>query len=139
VDVLGDPALMQYKDPQVLFDKRDEIHALVQQILMTRTTSEWLDCMLEKDLWVSEVLEQTAVPDNPQVKHNRTFVEIDHPRAGKLTVTDIPFRMSRTPGTIRRPPPLIGEHGREILTELGYDEATIDRLIGTKVISIEKV
>ena len=139
VGVLGDVTLMQYNDPQVLFDKRDEIYALIQKILLTRTTSEWLDLMLEKDLWVSEVLEQTAVPDNPQVKHNRTFVEIDHPRAGKLTVTDIPFKMSKTPGTIRRPPPLIGEHGREILVELGYDEATIDQLIDSKIISIEKV
>lgn len=139
VGVLGDASLLAYNDPQVLFDKRDEIHARVEQITVTRTTSEWLDRMLEEDLWVAEVLEQAAVPNNEQVKHNQTFVEINHPRAGKLTVTDIPFQMSRTPGSIRRPPPLIGEHGREILSELGYDAAAIEELIRTKTISIEAV
>ncbi len=139
VGVLGNASLLAYNDPQVLFDKRDEIHARVEQITVTRTTSEWLDLMLAEDLWVAEVLEQSAVPNNEQVKHNRTFVEVNHPRAGKLTVTDIPFQMSKTPGSIRRPPPLIGEHGREILSELGYDAVAIEELIRAKTISIETV
>jgi len=139
VDVLGDRSLLEYNDPQVLFDKRDEIHARLEQIIVTRSTSEWLDLMLAEDLWVAEVLEQSAVPNNEQVKHNHTFVEVNHPRAGKLTVTDIPFQMSRTPGSIRRPPPLIGEHGREILSELGYDAVAIEELIRKKTISIEAV
>jgi crotonobetainyl-CoA:carnitine CoA-transferase CaiB-like acyl-CoA transferase len=45
--------------------------------------------------------------------------------------------MSETPGRIRRASPLIGEHGPEILKELGYDDASIKRLIDEKVISVE--
>ena len=95
--------------------------------------------MLGLDLWVAQVNDQSAVADDPQVQHNKTFVEIEHPKAGKLTVTDIPFTMSETPGEIRRPSPMIGEHGPEILVELGYSEKDIERLINEQIISVEKL
>jgi crotonobetainyl-CoA:carnitine CoA-transferase CaiB-like acyl-CoA transferase len=139
VGALDDNSLMAYNDPQILFDKRDEIYYLIQEITVTKTTKEWLDIMLALDLWVAQVNDQCDVADDPQVKHNNTFVEIEHPKAGKLMVTDIPFTMSETPGSIRRASPLIGEHGPEILTELGYDENEIKRLIDEKIISVEKV
>ena len=137
-EALGDNSLMKYNDPQVLFDKRDEIYYCIQEITVTKTTEEWLEIMLGLDLWVAPVNEQDEVADDPQVKYNKTFVEIEHPKAGKLTVTNIPFTMSETPGRIRRPSPLIGEHGPEILTELGFNETDIKRLIDEKIISIEK-
>lgn len=138
VEALGDESLMKYNDPQVLFDKRDEVYYRIQKITVTRTTEEWLDIMLGLDLWVAQVNDQADVADDPQVKHNKTFVDIEHPKAGKLIVTNIPFTMSETPGSIRRPSPLIGEHGPEILKELGYDETDIEKLIDEKIISVEK-
>ncbi|MEO8763285.1 MAG: CoA transferase [Ginsengibacter sp.] len=137
VEALGDPSLLVYNDPQILFDKRDEIYYRIEGITSTKTTASWLDIMLDLDLWVAQVNNQCDVADDPQVKHNKTFVEIEHPKAGKLTVTNIPFTMSETPGSIRRPSPLIGEHGPGILMELGYDEAGIKRLIDEKIISVE--
>ena len=137
VEALGDNSLMKYNEPQLLFDKRDEIYYEIQEITVTKTTKEWLDVMLALDLWVSQVNDQCDVPDDPQVKHNKTFVEIEHPKAGKLTVTNIPFTMSETPGSIRRPSPMIGEHGAEILTELGYSDPDIKRMIEENVISVE--
>ena len=47
--------------------------------------------------------------------------------------------MSETPGQIKRPSPMIGEHGEDILTELGYDKEEIESLIADNVISIEKL
>jgi crotonobetainyl-CoA:carnitine CoA-transferase CaiB-like acyl-CoA transferase len=138
VEALDDESLIKYNDPQVLFDKRDEIYYRIQKITATRTTEEWLDIMLGLDLWVAQVNDQADVAGDPQVKHNKTFVDIEHPKAGKLTVTNIPFTMSETPGSIRRPSPLIGEHGLEILKELGYDETDIEKLIDEKIISVEK-
>ncbi|MEO8110850.1 MAG: CaiB/BaiF CoA-transferase family protein [Ginsengibacter sp.] len=139
VEALGDDSLMKYNEPQMLFDKRDEIFYHIQEITVTKTTEEWLEIMLGLDLWVSQVNDQSEVADDPQVQHNKTFVEIKHPKAGKLTVTNVPFTMSETPGSIRRPSPLIGEHGPEILKELGYDEPGINRLIDEKIISVEKL
>ena len=42
-----------------------------------------------------------------------------HPRAGKQQPLGIPVKLSKTPGKIRRPAPLLGEHNDEILSELG--------------------
>ena len=70
--------------------------------------------------------------------HNGTFVEVTHPKAGRLKVTAVPFTMTETPGRITRPSPLVGEHGPEILRELGYGAGEIEALIRTGVISVEE-
>jgi len=139
VEALGDPSLLVYNDKQVLFDKRDEIYYRIQAVTITKTTEEWLTIMLGYDLWVAQVNNQSAVANDPQVIHNNTFVNIQHPKAGNLKVTNIPFTMSETPGAITRPSPMIGEHDPEILKELGYDEAAIETLLSEKIISVEKL
>lgn len=139
VKALGDDGLLQYNDPQILFDERDKIHGLIEEITKTRSTEDWMDIMLKLDLWVAKVNEQSEVEHDPQVIHNNTFVEIDHPKAGKVKVTNIPFTMSESPGEIRRPSPMVGEHGPELLREMGLNEDQIQKLIDRKIISVEKV
>ena len=139
VEALDDDSLMRYCDAQILYDKRDEIHGRVEKITRTKTTQEWLDIMLSFDIWVAKINKQSEVEFDPQVIHNNTFVEIEHPKAGKVRVTNIPFTMSETPGGITRASPLIGEHGEEILSELGYTEEEITKFIDLDVISVEKI
>jgi len=139
VEALGEPSLLVYNDKQILFDKRDEIYYRIQAVTITKTTEEWLTIMLGYDLWVAQVNNQSAVASDPQVIHNNTFVNIHHPKAGNLKVTNIPFTMSETPGAITRPSPMIGEHGPEILKELGYDQMAIENLLKDKIISVEKL
>lgn len=139
VKALGDESLMRYNDLQVLFDDRDKIHAIIEAITVTKTTDEWLEIMLGLDLWVAKVNDQKEVEKDPQVIHNDTFIEVDHPKAGKVKVTNIPFTMSETPGHIKRSSPLIGEHGAEILMEIGYSERDIENLVSENIISIETI
>jgi crotonobetainyl-CoA:carnitine CoA-transferase CaiB-like acyl-CoA transferase len=137
VEATGDETLAVYDNPQVLYDKRDEIYYALASRIVRKTTDEWLDIMLALDIWCAPVLEQKDVANDPQVRHLEAFTEIEHPKAGKIMVTNIPFRMSATPGSIRRPAPLTGQHGSEILTEAGYDAATIERLTQSGVITVE--
>jgi len=137
VEVLGAPELIRYNDPQILFDRRDEIWQELQSVISQKTTAAWLEIMLEHDLWVAEVKSQRDVPDDPQVRHLGLFTTMDHPRAGQIRTVNMPVQFSSTPGSIRRPPPLIGEHGREILQDLGYSENEIDDFLKTGVISID--
>lgn len=138
VEALGDESLMQYNDPQALFDDRDKIHGIIEAITVTKTTDEWLEIMLGLDLWVAKVNDQRDVEKDPQVIHNNTFIDVEHPKAGKVKVTNIPFTMSETPGQIKRSSPLIGEHGADILAELGYKKEEIESLIAGNIVSIEK-
>lgn len=138
VEALGDPALARYDDPQVRFDRRDEIFEELQRRLLARTTDEWLEIMLGLDIWCARAQPQSAVADDPQVRHMEAFTEVEHPRAGRVRVTNIPFRMSETPGGIERPAPLVGQHGREILGELGYTPEAIRALESAKVMTVEE-
>ena len=57
-----------------------------------------------------------------------------HPVVGRIKQTGIPVKFSRTPGELRRPPPLLGEHNGEILAGLGYSGAEIEALRQREVI-----
>lgn len=135
---VGDERLSAYDDPQLLFERRDEVYVLLQDCLRQKTTDEWLEVMLSLDIWCAAVLPQHEVENDPQVQHLQAFTEVEHPKAGKVKVTNIPLRMSKTPGSIRRPAPLVGQHGPEILREFGYDEDTITSMQQNGVITVQK-
>lgn len=139
VAATGDDALAVYDDPQVLFDQRDEIYHALASRTVQKTTDEWLEIMLALDIWCAPVLAQKEVADDPQVRHLQAFTEIEHPKAGRVRVTNIPFRMSATPGAITRPAPLVGQHSGEILAELGIDAETIQSLEARQVITLNTV
>lgn len=138
ISALGDESLHRYDDPQVRFDQRDVIYNELAAQIRRKTTAEWLDIMLGLDIWCAPVHRLQDVENDPQVRHLNSFVEVDHPKAGRVKLTNIPVRLSETPGAIRRPPPLVGQHGPEVLAELGFPSVEIDRLIERGVITVEK-
>jgi CoA:oxalate CoA-transferase len=73
--------------------------------------------------------------NEPQVNVVEMVQEIEHPVAGKIKVTGIPFKLSDTPGKIRTPPPTLGQHTDEILTGLGYSREEIAALRQANVIA----
>ena len=61
-------------------------------------------------------------------------VDIEHPALGVLRQAGIPIELAETPGAIRTPPPLLGEHSDAVLAELGYRPEDIDRFRDSGVI-----
>ena len=80
------------------------------------------------------ILTYDQVFADPHVQAREMAVEVNHPIAGPTRVLGIPFKLSRTPGAVRRPAPTLGQHTDEVLRELGYDEATIGDLRARKAV-----
>ena len=72
--------------------------------------------------------------EDPQVKHNRTIFDVEHPEAGTMRYVRYPGHLSETPACLHRYPPRLGEHTNEILAEAGYAEEEIEQLRGSNVV-----
>lgn len=65
---------------------------------------------------------------DPQTAARDMIMELDHPTLGGIKVPGIPIKMSETPGSGRRAPPLLGQHQEEVLREIGWSDERIAAL-----------
>ncbi len=106
-----------------IMESRDEIRFAFDVAFRTKTTDEWLEILLQKDIWCSQVNTFDEMVKDPQIEHNQMIMEIDHPTVGKIKTTGFSVWFSDTPQKIYRPPPLLNENAKEILEEFcEYDD-----------------
>ncbi len=104
---------------------RDLVLRTLDEAFRTRSASDWLSELESADVPVSPVNQLDGVFTNPQVLHRGLRTTVDHPVSGKVDLLRNPIRMSSTPIEHYRTPPTLGQHTREILTDLlgmGLDE-----------------
>lgn len=124
-EVVGDPSLAEFDDPELAYRHRDLVKARLQSHIREETTAHWLQAMAAHDLWCAPVQSFDDLMNDPQVAHNELIQTVKHPVAGDVKVVGVPMRFSETPGTIRRGPPGVGEHTDEVLAALGYGASAI--------------
>ena len=133
VIVLGNDRLLAYDDPAKLYDKRDEVWRLLAAETGKWTTADLVAELLGADIWCGEVKSHLEAATDPQVAHMRLIQSYKHPVAGEVRVVGPAIGMSETPPSITRAAPLVGQHTREILEEIGYAASTVDDLIGAGI------
>ena len=110
-------------------ENREVILPLVAGVLAQKTCREWMDRFVEASIPCGPVNNMQSLFSDPQVLHRGMVAEIPHPTIGLLRLAGIPIKYSSTPGAIRRPPPLLGEHTDEILAKvLAYSADQVDAL-----------
>jgi crotonobetainyl-CoA:carnitine CoA-transferase CaiB-like acyl-CoA transferase len=133
-ELIGEPSFADMDDEKDSWLHRDAIFARTAERLKARTTEEWLDLFRANDIWAGPVYGYADVVADPQIAHNGTFVEYDHPSEGRVKTPGFPIRFSKTPSTVERGAPQIGEHTREVLIEAGFDGSAIEELIEAGVV-----
>jgi alpha-methylacyl-CoA racemase len=106
-------------------------HREVEAIFAQRTREEWRAFASQHDCCLEPVLELDEALDSELVRAREMVVELDQPGAQRpVRLLGVPVELSRTPGDANRgPAPALGEHTREVLAALGYDEAQIEAML----------
>jgi alpha-methylacyl-CoA racemase len=107
-----------------------EMKKLFAEIFATKTRDEWAATFAGTDACVAPVLSMEEARSHPHNAHRQTFVEV----AGVVQPAPAP-RFSRTPGTIRRPPPRPGQGSDDALADWGLDAGEISQLRESGVIA----
>jgi crotonobetainyl-CoA:carnitine CoA-transferase CaiB-like acyl-CoA transferase len=108
---------------------------ILQDVFLTKTYEEWEAIFLPEGIPFGAINNIEQVVNHPQVKARGALVEMNHPRAGKVRMVGAPVRLSETPGSVRTPSPMLGEHTSEVLRDLlGLSAAEVDALRGSGVI-----
>ena len=136
-ETVGHPECIEefsVRDPIKRAANIDAIYARMNKIALERTTAEWEALLLKIDVPHASFAKMTEVGEQPHLKAVGLFQKLEHPTEGTIQQARPPARFSESPAAIRRLPPRLGEHTREILAEVGYSEADIEALLGAKAI-----
>jgi glutaryl-CoA transferase len=116
-------------------ENRAELVALLSDMFLQRDNKAWFKLLNEAEVPCAPVQSVDQVFQAPQVLHRDMLMEVEHPTAGNVRMAGIPVKFSVTPASVRRPPPLLGEHNGEILKNwLGMSTEAIDELKREKII-----
>ena len=107
----------------------DQTYEETGKALLKRTTDEWMELLGDTNVPTIRVNSLDDLINDPHLKATGFFELHEHPTEGTLKMTKFPVSFSETPASIRRLPPRLGEHSTEVLKELGYSDADIDRLL----------
>jgi crotonobetainyl-CoA:carnitine CoA-transferase CaiB-like acyl-CoA transferase len=102
---------------------------ILQSKFLTKSYEEWEAIFLEAGIPVGAINTIDRVVEHPQVQARNALVACEHPVAGAVRVVGPPVRLSATPGSVRTPAPLLGQHTDEVLRDrLGLSDRAIERL-----------
>lgn len=137
-EAVGHPECIEefaVKEPVARARNIDRIYDKMREIAVTRTTAEWEALLLRIDVPHTAFAKLAEVERQEHLAAVGLFQEVDHPSEGKLLQARPPARFSKSPASVRRLAPRLGEHTREVLAEAGYSAAEIKALVAAKAVA----
>lgn len=118
-----------YPDNEIRMSDRESLTRKLSLVFRTETVEYWVGLLGQAGLPVGRVLTITEAFDDPQARHHEMLVESEHPAAGHIRTTGSPLRFDGRQALAASLPPMLGEHTREVMREMGVDPATIETMI----------
>jgi formyl-CoA transferase len=112
-----------------------KLYATLHEITLTKTTAEWMAICNQFDIPATPIYNLDDLPEHPQLKATALFQTMEHPSEGTLRYVRPPTKFARTPASVHRPAPLVGQHSSEILREAGLHEDEIAALLKDKIVT----
>jgi crotonobetainyl-CoA:carnitine CoA-transferase CaiB-like acyl-CoA transferase len=125
---IGQPGMVD--DPRYItntdrVDHRAECVGELSAIFATNTTDHWVDLIVAAGVPCGPINTVAEVVSNPQVLARNMITTVDHPKVPQLRFPGSPLKLTDSPATVRRVPPMLGQHNEEILQEAGYSAEKI--------------
>lgn len=125
-DLAGVPQLKDEQFPEG--EARERQVRVMEDVFRQRTRQEWVDLFFAHDIPGGPVNTMGEAFDDPHMRARDMLLHIDHPVEGRIPQLGFPVKFSGTPARMHAPPPSLGQHTREVLADLGYNDRSIDEL-----------
>ena len=120
----------RFADGESRLKNRQKLEAEIAKYFDLHDRAHALNVLGEHDVIAGPINDYGETFSDPQVLHNQMVHKLEHATLGTVRVTGVPIHCSMTPGSVRRAPPTLGQHTKEVLSELGIDEADIREISG---------
>ena len=126
VDIIDDP---RFKDGWLRTQNYKILEPILTEAMKTKTTQEWVAELEQVGIPCGPVNNIEQAANDPQIAARDMIIEVEHPEAGKFRVVNTPFKFSRTSYKVGKASPDLGQHNREVLSQLlGMTDEDIDKL-----------
>jgi crotonobetainyl-CoA:carnitine CoA-transferase CaiB-like acyl-CoA transferase len=106
----------------------EKLSELLNNMFLQKTREEWVSLFKNTDVPLSPVATIEEALSDPQILHRKLIEQIEDEKSNKIRVFGFPVKFSTIETGIKSPPPIAGQHTRQILEELGYPEEIISNL-----------
>jgi crotonobetainyl-CoA:carnitine CoA-transferase CaiB-like acyl-CoA transferase len=127
-EMLARPEFATYEARSKNYDK---VYGMVAEELKKRSTEEWVAALEKADIPVQRMNSLADIIADPHLAAIGYFRDIEHPSEGRLRSMSVPSEWSESAPEYRRHAPRLGEHTREVFSELGFSQDKIERLIAS--------
>ena len=124
-ELVDDP---RFKENADRMDHLDELTEVLQPYFRRRTSADWLSQFEKAGLPAGPIYNMKEVLENEQTLARNMLTEVPHQTLGNIQTLGAPVKFSCTPAEVRRGAPVLGQHTREILAEIGFSLDEIERM-----------
>ena len=124
----------EFHDEPARAKNRVRLNKVINEVTATRTTAEWIEVLNTAGVPSGPIYTMDQVFADPQVQHLQAAATVKHPKLGDIRLVNQVVKLSRTPASMARATPELGEHTDEVLRDLGFDDGQIAAFRDNKVV-----